>query len=69
MNQFGKISNPKDYNRLLVYCNLCKTPMLVDREKDAPRFCPVCHVISSWKNADMNYLKEWGLKNGCGKND
>lgn len=56
-NQPGHTRKPKEYTRVTVYCPICLTPLIANRIKDAPHFCPLCHNIPVWHYADDEYYK------------
>lgn len=56
-NHFKSDKKPNQYLRVVLYCDTCKTPIFVNRSKDAPRFCPVCHTAASWKSINQDYKK------------
>ena len=64
-NQYGNCESSKDYERVLLMCSRCETPIYVNRFKDAPKFCPVCHCMPSWEYADEN--KKWNGKEWVNK--
>lgn len=53
-NHFHEMKKSSDYMRELYFCSTCKTPQYANREKDLPRFCPVCHVLASWKLKEVD---------------
>jgi len=48
-NHFHILKKSNEYTRILFQCNRCLTPQYANREKDLPKFCPVCHTITAWK--------------------
>ena len=48
-NHFHSMKTSESYIRVLFYCPICRTPQYANRDKDLPKFCSVCHKLTSWR--------------------